>query len=87
MKKNPSDFTNYPWSSVTGNAESEIVALNIITILARNGNKWRALPFEEYRTERLKDGNYTSKEEDIFNRVLKYTTSKESAESFSKEWR
>ncbi len=86
MKKLPSDFTNYPWSSVLQNSESETIAVNIMKILKRTGNTWRELTFEEYKKEREKDGHFTSKEELYFNDVIPYCKSTDTAALFSKEW-
>ena len=66
--------------------ESEMVAVNIMVILSRTGNEWRKLSFEEYKKERLKDGNYTYKEEHYFNAVVDYTTSAEAARGFCPGW-
>lgn len=82
----PSDFIIYPWSSVAGKAESETIALNIMKILKRTGNEFRDLSFDEYKEERLKDGNYSDMEKPYFDSVIKYCKSESSARSFSKSW-
>lgn len=82
----PSDFTEYPWNSKRSNFESEMVAVNIMVILSRTGNEWRLLPWEEYKEERLKDGNFSYKEETWFNAVVEYTTSPENAKGFCPTW-
>jgi hypothetical protein len=83
----PSDFKKaFPYSSVMRKTECEIVASNIMSILGRKGNEWRTLSWEEYKEERLKDGNFSYKEEVFFNKVIDYTTSPDKARSFSKGW-
>lgn len=84
----PSFFSDkYPWGSVMNRTEPEIVALNIMTILKRTGDEFRILSFDEYRTERMKDGNYNYMEEQYFDQVIRYCKSSDTAELFSKEWR
>ena len=85
-KTNPSDFTAYPWNSVTQECESEIVARNIMIILKRTGNTFRELKWNEYKKERKKDGNFTMLEKERFERVIVYCTSAENARKFSKDW-
>jgi len=82
----PSNIKSYPWSSVIGKAEAETVALNIIKILKRNGDKFRKLGFKEYKEERLKDGNYSELEKHYFNQVVDYCKSGKAAKSFAKSW-
>ena len=82
----PSNFTSYPWSSVLGKSESETIAQNIMKILKRTGDKFRPLSFEEYKSERLKDGNFTNSEEIYFNAVIKYCGDSESALRFCSGW-
>jgi len=69
-------------ASVTRKAECEIVIENIITILKRTGDEWRKLEWDEYKTERLKDGHFSDIEQGYFNRVVEYTYSFESASLF-----
>ena len=67
----PSDFSaEYPWSCVFETAEHEIVAMNVMKILKRTGNEFRDLSFDEYKIERLKDGNFSGIEEGYFNEVI-----------------
>ena len=63
-----------------------MVARNIMTILARTGNTWRELTWEEYKQEREKDGNFTMCEQSFFDRVKGYCVSAETARLFSPEW-
>ena len=84
--KKPSDFKNFPCSSVLQKSESETVAQNIMVILARTGNTFRPLSWKEYKTERLKDGNFSEGEKGFFKQVTKWCKSAESAQLFSKEW-
>ena len=83
---NPSDFQTYPWSSVLQNEESEIIALNIITILKRTGDEWRSLEWVEYEAERKKDGGFSSNEAYYFDEVQSYTVSAKAASSFCAIW-
>lgn len=83
----PKDFIKKrPFGSVFRKTEAEIVALNIMKILDRIGNEWRELSFQEYETERRKDGNFTSSEKQYFDKVIKYCTSENEAKKFSPEW-
>ena len=82
----PSDFTSYPWGSVTMNSEAETVATNIMTILSRTGDEFRKLTWEEYKQEREKDGNFSTCERSYFEEVLPYCKSADTAKLFSKEW-
>lgn len=82
----PSDFMTHPFASVMQNAESEIVARNIMAILSRTGDTFRPLTWEEYKTERLKDGNFSENEESYFIDVIGYCESEKTAKLFSKAW-
>lgn len=83
----PSDFSNLrPLSSVLGKSEYETIALNIMVILKRTGNEFRELSYEEYESERKKDGNYSKIEYMYFESVAKYCLSAETAVSFSPNW-
>jgi len=83
---NPSDFTRSPFDSVLKNRESETVARNIMVILSRTGNEFRLLPWEEYKQERIKDGNFTESEKQYFDRVAGFCVSAESAKAFCPSW-
>lgn len=83
---NPSNFIMQPWSCVFGYSEYETVARNIMLILKRTGNSFRELSFEEYEAERLKDGNYSSREKEYFDKVIPYCRNAEEASKFSKTW-
>lgn len=82
----PSDFTKHPWDSVLQNTESEIIACNIMNILKRTGNIFRSLTWNEYKNERLKDGNFNETEKKVFEKVKDYCKSPEKAKLFSKDW-
>jgi hypothetical protein len=87
QKTKPSDFTNYPYSSVEQNTEREIIACNIMKILSRTGNTWRELTLEEYITERNKDSTkYNQVEKELFLCMKYWCKSAEEAKKFSKEW-
>ena len=86
MKSLPSDFTNYPWDSILQKSEAETIACNVMKILKRTGNTWRELSDEEYKEERLKDGNWSSSEFEYLEQVRPYTVSVEMASKFSKDW-
>lgn len=66
----PSMFMKTPWASVLQNSESETIARNLMVILNRTGNKFRELTWDEYKSERLKDGGFTEKEELYFKDVF-----------------
>lgn len=85
MKK-PSDFCVFPWASVLQNSESETIALNIMKILERTGNQFRILSWDEYKEERLKDGNFSDNEKPYFIRVMDFCLFPETAKLFSQEW-
>jgi hypothetical protein len=85
----PSHFSDKtPYSSIfkTKRGEHEIIAQNIMVILDRTGNKFRYLSWEEYKKERLKDGDFSDAEKKYFDEVIKYCTSPENARSISKNW-
>ena len=82
----PSNFQKKPWSSVCQSSEAETIALNIIVILKRTGDNWRELSWDEYTTERKKDGNFSSSEKKYFDQVVGYTVSAQTARLFSKTW-
>ena len=83
----PSDFQEFPRSSVTKNHESEQVALNIMIILNRTGNEWRELPWVEYQKERLKDGGFPVGEKRYFYKVQPCTVTAKEAAKFCPKWR
>ena len=59
LKLKPSDFMGaHPFDSLMQKSESETIARNIMAILGRTGNKFRLLNWDEYKKERLKDGNF-----------------------------
>jgi hypothetical protein len=83
---NPSDFTMKPFDSVLQKSEAETIACNIMVILKRTGNKFRPLLWEEYKEERLKDGNFTEGEKVYFDKVINFCKSSDTARCFSKSW-
>lgn len=82
----PSSFIKFPFSSVCKNIEHEIIALNVMKILKRTGDTFRKITFEEYQTERSKDGNFNMAEQQLFDKVIRYCQSAETAVLFSEEW-
>ena len=82
----PSNYITYPWSSVCKKSECETIAMNIMIILKRTGDEFRDLSFEEYKSERLKDGNFTEREKEYFEQVIGYCKSPDTAKLFSKSW-
>lgn len=82
----PSDFCIFPTTSVLQNYESELVGLNIMIILKRTGNRFRPLPWNEYKKEREKDGGSIPNEHSLFDDVIKYCKNADTARSFSPEW-
>jgi hypothetical protein len=84
----PSDFCIKPTNSVLQNIEAEIVAANIMAVLARTEDEWRELSFKEYAIERDKDGDfYAHLEHPYFEQVVGYTVSPETAALFSPAWK
>ena len=61
-----SDFISLPVGSVLKNAECETAARNIMIILARTGDTWRELSWEQYSEHRVKDGHFAPWKEDNF---------------------
>lgn len=86
-KKTPKDFNIFPWGSVLQNSESELMAHNVMIILERTGNKFRKLTWDEYKTERLKDSNFTEGEKYYFDKIIGYCKNADTAKLFSAEWR
>lgn len=82
----PSDFTIKPTSSVLQKSESETIAANIMVILMRTGDTFRTLSWDEYKLERLKDGEFTESEKPFFEKVVDYCGSSIKAQSFSPVW-
>lgn len=82
----PGNFTKHPYNSITHKSECETVARNIMVILSRTGNTFRVLDWNEYKAERLKDGNFTESEKTYFDRVVDYCATVESAMKFSPGW-
>lgn len=82
----PSDFRTFPNDSNLHNYESEEVARNIMVILARTGNTFRSLDWDEYKEERQADGHFTEGEREYFDKVLAYCHSQETAALFSPVW-
>lgn len=83
---NPKDFLNYLYNSVMSNNEAEVVAQNIMVILWRTGNRFRELSWDEYKRERLEDGNFTKSEKVYFDKVIQYCISANDALKFSPTW-
>ena len=101
MNNKPSDFAKIePMSSVTKEAHHETVAMNIMRVLAKTGDTFRKLTFEEYIAERIApnhtkvDGNYTfvghffgvESEDVMFATVAPYCESAEKASEFAPAW-
>lgn len=82
----PSDFKKFPYDSVKQNSEAETIARNIMTILARTKNEFRELGWDEYKSERLKDIDFSESEKFYFHEVIDYFKSTETAQLFSPEW-
>jgi len=82
----PSDFIKKPFGSVLQKSEAETVAANAMVILSRTGNEWRNLSYEEYETERRKDGNFSSAELMYLCQVKPYLT-EDTAETFADSWK
>ena len=87
MKDKPSDFTNHPFSSVLQKTEAEVIARNIMTILKRTGDTFRPLTWDEYKSEREKDGHFTESEKSYFVQVIDFCKSGDTAILFSESWK
>lgn len=85
MDLKPSHFCDYPWSSILQKSEAETIACNIMKIRRRLGDKWE-LTWEEYQTERKKDGHYSELEESYFNEIMPLIPDAIGAISFSGSW-
>lgn len=93
----PSDLKNrFPLDSTLQKIECEIVARNIMVILARTGDKFRKLEWEEYRLERIKDANdsankntpFSEYEKPYFDAVAYLSKGREEQlVGFSNDWR
>lgn len=83
----PSDLAGrVPYDSELGKANYEFIADNIMIILYRTYNVFRPLSWEEYKKERLKDGEFTESEKKYFDAVIDWCTTPEKARRFSKNW-
>lgn len=82
----PSNYLRHPYDSILQKTESEIVARNIMVILSRTGNKFRCLSWEEYDSERQKDGGPNWSEKLHFEKVANYCASSKAANRFCKDW-
>lgn len=82
----PSDFLVFPCGSVSGKTEYECVARKIMRILARLGDNWQSLTWEQYVAERKKDGDFQSIEVHYFAEARRYCENAETAVSFSPAW-
>jgi hypothetical protein len=83
----PSAFSSFPYSSIFGECNCEVIAQNIMVILKRTGNAFRLLTWKEYSKERKQDGNFNTREERFFNKVVESCSTEAGARKFSKEWR
>ena len=86
IKLKPSDFRNRPMASVLRKSEAETVASNIMVILSKGVDVFRALSWEEYKRQRLIDGKFSDSEHDYFDQVIDFFKSADTAKLFSKEW-
>jgi len=83
----PSEFKNKStMGSILHKHEPEVIAANVMTILARTGDTFRALTWEEYKEERLKDGNFSERERPFFNQVVEYCATSHGAAAFCPGW-
>ncbi len=83
----PSNFKKHPYNSVMNKSEAETIAQNIMVILSRTGDEFRPLSWDEYKTERLKDDDFTEREKAYFDKVVPWCSSVELALQFSPTWR
>lgn len=83
----PKTFTVDPMDSVLQKSEAETVAQNIMRILARTGNTFRPLEWEEYKEQRLKDSNFTEWEKVYFDKAIVFCKNADTAILFSPVWK
>ena len=62
------------------------MALNIMKIRRRLGDNWD-LSWEDYKTERLKDGRFSDKEQGYFEKVMEFIPGPAAAMRFCPGWR
>lgn len=82
----PSNFRILPGGSLAGESGAETVAQNIMVILARTGDTFRAMPWDEYRLQRLEDSSFRESEKSYFDEVVRHCESGEAAAKFSPAW-
>lgn len=83
----PSEFsTKSTMGSIAKRHEPEVIAVNVMKILARNGDTFRLLSWEEYAAERQEDGNFTERERPYFDQVVNYCASSHGAAAFCPGW-
>ena len=86
-KLKPSVFTKHPWNSILCNTESEIVARNIMVILARLGDTWQKLTWRKYKSECKKDSGFSKMEKHTFEKVYPMVCNPIGAIGFSPCWK
>ena len=86
MSRKPKDFKKFPTNSIMNKVEYEIVANNIMTILARTENTFRPLCWGEYMSERMQDGDFSMGERRFFDVVIDNFKDAETAAKFSLAW-
>lgn len=85
----PSFFTVMPFASVLQKHEAELVARNIMLILARTGDAFRAIEWDEYLSERNADGaKFAELEKPFFEQVsyLALPENNHMIPAFSPDW-
>jgi hypothetical protein len=84
----PSGFSSiFPYASIKGECNHEVIAKNIMVILSKTGDTFRLLTWKEYKKARKKDGDFNEREERYFDRVVESCSSEEEARIFSSAWR
>ena len=81
----PSTFTRKPLYSLTQKSEAERVASHINIIRKRLGDNWD-ITREQYRKERIKDGEFSEGEMYLFDEVIKLIPDAIGCIGFSKVW-
>ena len=82
----PKDFTTHTFDRVLHKNEPEVVARNIMDILARTGNTFGMMTWDYYKAARLQDGNFSESEKEYFFQVSPYCQSEHAARLFSPAW-
>jgi uncharacterized Zn finger protein len=82
----PRDFVAVPDGSIFPSTEHEIIASNIMKILARTDNRFRPITWDEYWSESSKDRSQVTDDPGVFFQVVVHCISAEQAVLVSPVW-